>query len=291
MVARTSSLAGLPATPQCPDFEIHPLEEMRAPGWPAGKAFRSFRYQIVWIARGAGCYCIDIEKFPIAGNTIYFVPPGITQQFDPGTLVEGHLLSFTADFFHLVTRGQGQSFYKDPPGAFYRVADLSLAGKDIETNLVYLMNEMKREFGQNLPFRLEVLGSLMNVFLIYLQRTMTPARPVAKSRQKVALFNEFHTRVEKHFLNKRQVADYASMLSVSPNYLTDVVKRVTGFSASYHIQQRTVLEAKRLAIHSDANMKVVAYQLGFEDLSHFSKFFKKAAGITFSGFKKKVFLS
>jgi AraC family transcriptional activator of pobA len=78
------------------------------------------------------------------------------------------------------------------------------------------------------------------------------------------------------------------VISVTPNYLTEVVKKVTGNSASYHIQQRMVQEAKRLAMYSDANMKDIAYTLGFDDLSHFSKFFKNAAGMNFTEFKKKT---
>ncbi len=51
-----------------------------------------------------------------------------------------------------------------------------------------------------------------------------------------------------------------------------------------------VQEAKRLAMYSDANMKMVAYALGFEDPSHFSKFFKNAAGLNFSEYKKKSYV-
>jgi AraC family transcriptional regulator, transcriptional activator of pobA len=81
---------------------------------------------------------------------------------------------------------------------------------------------------------------------------------------------------------------YANELFVSPNYLTDVVKKVTGHSASYHIQQRTVQEAKRLIMYDEVTMKMVASSLGFEDLSHFSKYFKKAAGMNFTDFRKRI---
>src|SRR5882757_4598377 len=108
------------------------------------------------------------------------------------------------------------------------------------------------------------------------------------SSHRMSLFDRFYAKLDKQFKTMRQVAEYASELSVSPSYLTDVVKQVTGYSASYHIQQRTVQEAKRLAIYSDDSMKMVAYALGFDDLSHFSKFFKNVAGMSFSEFKKKA---
>jgi AraC family transcriptional regulator, transcriptional activator of pobA len=135
--------------------------------------------------------------------------------------------------------------------------------------------------------RLEILSGLFKIFLIYTKRLATTVRREETSSHRMRLFNSFYAKLDEQFKTMRQVAEYASELSVTPNYLTDVVKKVTGYSASYHIQQRMVLEAKRLALYSDANMKMVAYSLGFDDLSHFSKFFKNAAGVNFSEFRKK----
>jgi AraC-like DNA-binding protein len=130
----------------------------------------------------------------------------------------------------------------------------------------------------------------MKVFLITLKRLSKAVRQQFASSRKMRLFINFSSKLEKNFLTKRLVAEYASELSVTPNYLTEVVKKITGYSASYHIQQRMVQEAKRLAMYSDANMKVIAYTLGFDDLSHFSKFFKNAAGMNFTEFKKKRYV-
>jgi AraC-like DNA-binding protein len=47
-----------------------------------------------------------------------------------------------------------------------------------------------------------------------------------------------------------------------------------------------VLEAKRKALYSDANMKEVAYSLDFEDIAHFGKFFKNSAEINFTDFRQ-----
>ena len=83
------------------------------------------------------------------------------------------------------------------------------------------------------------------------------------------------------------VAEYAQKLLVTPNYLNGIIKKNTGYSAGHHIRQRVVLEAKRMSRYSDAAMKEIAYNLGFADISHFSKFFKTEAGTNFSDFKKE----
>ena len=48
-----------------------------------------------------------------------------------------------------------------------------------------------------------------------------------------------------------------------------------------------MLEAKRQAAYSSLTMKEIAYQLGFDDIAHFSKFFKNVSGSSFTDFKKK----
>ena len=84
------------------------------------------------------------------------------------------------------------------------------------------------------------------------------------------------------------VSDYAGELFISPSYLNEIVKRISGFTASHHIQQRIVLEAKRLAIYSGSSMKEIAYLLGFEDIAYFSKYFKTFSGTNFRDFKRSL---
>lgn len=86
-------------------------------------------------------------------------------------------------------------------------------------------------------------------------------------------------------------ACYYGLLSVTPNYLNEIVKKTTGRSASHHIRQRIVFEAKRQATYSDSCMKQIGYYLGFDDMAHFSKFFKMVTGINFTDFKKGQIIS
>ena len=92
--------------------------------------------------------------------------------------------------------------------------------------------------------------------------------------------------LDKNFKEKKMVAEYAKQLLVTPNYLNRVVKKITGFSAGHQIRERVVLEAKRMSRYSDAGMKEIAYDLGFLDSAHFSRFFKTFGGTNFSEFKR-----
>src|SRR5258707_334196 len=93
--------------------------------------------------------------------------------------------------------------------------------------------------------------------------------------------------LKKNFSRTRPVESYAKHLAITPNHLNVVVKECTGQTAGYHVKQRLILEAKRLAVYSNLCMKEIADVLGFSDTAHFSKFFKNCAGLNFSEFKKE----
>jgi len=267
-------------------FDIATLESLHPGEASSPDPMRRPHYQIVWITRGSGYCSIDLEKYRMTDNTIYTIPPGRHHQFMPGGEVTGYVLSFNADFLHLAIEGPGRPFFKQITADLKQVNMLSL--QSVAPSLTLLLADITREFETHLMLRLEILSGLFKIFLIYMKRLATTVRQEEASSHRMSLFNKFYAKLDKQFKTMKQVAEYASELSVTPSYLTEVVKKVTGYSASYHIQQRMVQEAKRLAIYSDANMKMVAYSLGFDDLSHFSKYFKNAAGVNFSEFKKKT---
>jgi AraC family transcriptional activator of pobA len=267
-------------------FEISTLESLILDAVSTSSARRRPHYQIVWITRGSGYCTIDLERYRIADDTIYMIPPGRHHQFIPASALSGHVLSFNADFLQLSIEGPGRPFFRDISTDLKKVNMLSLPAA--APALTLLLGDLSREFRTHQILRLEILSGLFRVFLIYLKRQATTVRQEESPSSLTRLFNSFNAKVDKQFKTMKQVAEYANELSVTPSYLTEVVKKVSGRSASYHIQQRMVQEAKRLAMYSDANMKMVAYALGFDDLSHFSKYFKNAAGVNFSEFKKKT---
>jgi len=73
----------------------------------------------------------------------------------------------------------------------------------------------------------------------------------------------------------RTAKDFADRLSVHSNHLNKVLKENTGKTTTEHISNRIIQEAKILLKQTDWNVSEIAYSLGFEQLSHFSSFFKK----------------
>jgi AraC family transcriptional regulator, transcriptional activator of pobA len=265
-------------------FNISTLDSLSINKGSMNEPVRQPHAQIICITRGSGYFSVDLEIFQLTDNAIYTIPPGRFHQFRATDVVTGYVISFNADFLSLAIDGSGRPFCKEVVAELNRANMFSLESDS--PALQSLLADITREFETHLKLRLEILCGLFKIFLMYMKRLATTIQQEEASSRKMRLFNSFFSKLDKEFMTKKQVAAYANELSVSPTYLTAVVKKVSGYSASYHIQQRMVQEAKRLAVYSDANMKMVAYALGFDDLSHFSKFFKNAAGVNFSEYKK-----
>lgn len=97
----------------------------------------------------------------------------------------------------------------------------------------------------------------------------------------------FKALLERNFIEMKRPSDYADMLKISVSYLNECVKNTSGYSVSHHIQQRIVLEAKRLLYHTNKSVKEIATELGYEDYAYFSRLFSKVAGMSALTFRSK----
>lgn len=79
----------------------------------------------------------------------------------------------------------------------------------------------------------------------------------------------------------------AKQLFVNPNYLNGLIKSLTGKTASSHIQEKILLEAKSFLLHTDLQVSEIAYKLGFENTSYFNRFFKKNTKLTPTAYRKE----
>jgi AraC family transcriptional activator of pobA len=99
----------------------------------------------------------------------------------------------------------------------------------------------------------------------------------------------FKSLLENDFMTVKSPAVYAEHLNISTPYLNECVKTATGQSVSHHIQQRVILEAKRLLYHSSKSIKEIAGELGYDDYSYFTRLFVKITGMTPLTFRTKNF--
>jgi AraC family transcriptional activator of pobA len=116
---------------------------------------------------------------------------------------------------------------------------------------------------------------------------MAPARSADQLTRPEQVTKAFREMLGDYFKTLKRPAAYAAKLNLSTAYLNECVKAATGQPVSFHIQQRVILEAKRLIYHSDQSLKEIAAALGYDDYPYFSRFFTKVAGVSPVSFRSK----
>jgi AraC family transcriptional activator of pobA len=273
---------------QKPLFEIQTLESIagnRPDQWDAPK--RSELFEIMWIRKGAGTYLIDLEKHEISGDIVYCIDVGQLHYLQASTDIEGYQLSFSPQFLYL-SEDNTWPLFEMKGYSQSGMARIIQADEDLKREMEVIMGKMVKEFLSFALLRSEILKGWLKILMIYLTRTLEIKKPEKSVGRNSDLVRRFMVSLESNLTKRKSVSDYARELGVSANYLNEIIKKVTGSQAYYHIQQRKVLEAKRQAICNGKSMKEVAYYLGFDDLSHFSRFFKMKTGSNFTEFKKEM---
>lgn len=132
------------------------------------------------------------------------------------------------------------------------------------------------------------LVSLVKWFVIQIARQHRKFQQVPSVRRPSYedLTMRFVKLIDLEINHRRSACEYAKLLSVSRGILDQALQTTTGYTANRFIHKTLVYKAKQAAIHSNASMKETAYNLGFNDIAHFSKFFRQNAGMTFSTFKQ-----
>lgn len=243
--------------------------------------------EIILISKGKGCITIGSKKHGMEDNMLYCILPGQLHHLAMDGTMHGYIISFP---IHLANSGN------DDFDLIYRSVLFDLLESNPRIHLSMesireinaISQRLFKEFHGGNFLRKEILKRYTGILLIYLARLFETAFQMSPERKGVVLVKNFVALVEKKFTTWKLVKEYARELSVSPNYLNEIVKRVSGQSAGHYIRQRIVLEARNKAIHTDASMKEIAYDLGFDDAAHFSKFFKTMNGRNFTEFRKKL---
>ena len=131
-------------------------------------------------------------------------------------------------------------------------------------------------------------GSCNTLTGLVISQYLVQSKPFDKLSRFEVITKAFKELLERNFITAKRPGEYAQQLNISSPYLNECVKNTTGHSVSYHIQQRIILEAKRLLYHSDKSVKEIATELGYDDYPYFSRLFTKVSGMTALTFRNKT---
>jgi len=139
----------------------------------------------------------------------------------------------------------------------------------------------------------KIQGDMLQMLLkrlIIMSTRLAKEQLVTKSlkNDQIEVIRKFNFLVDVHYKTKRKVSDYADLLFKSPKTLSNLFSIYNQKSPQQIILERLALEAKRLIHFTDKQNQEIAYDLGFNDPAHFSRFFKKMTHMTPSEYRETL---
>jgi AraC family transcriptional activator of pobA len=217
-------------------------------------------------------------------SLIVFQSPGLIYSFYRSSHTSGYLIYFKSPCFSYFRPSLNQEF----PFFNSHHTDFFKIDSNRYRELAPRFEEVFVEYEKSSDPVHKVASLKLLTLLYHLKEYMAPHewQDILASPQQV-LFKKFSTLVNTHYIEKKTVEEYADMLSVTANYLSQSVKSISGKNALAHISDRVLTEAKSLIRYTDFDIAEIAYRLNFSDPTNFGKFFKKQSGITPLEFRKK----
>lgn len=241
-------------------------------------------YKIIWTKSNAREVLIDGYRQYLSQDQVIFCTPLNVLEVEEN---EGLLaLIFNREFYCIRDHDvevscNGSLFYGSSQPPIVTLSDTDLKSFDA---MFFMFQE---EFETRDHILGEMLRVLLKRLLIKSSRLIKAQLPEPELPQtQYDMVRQYHVLVEQHFKSKHKVADYAELLFKSPKTLSNLFKKTGESSPLKVINDRIILEAKRLLLYSDKNAEEVAYDVGFNDAGHFSKFFKKHTGTPPATFRK-----
>ena len=238
-------------------------------------------FEVLYISRGSGFHVIDSNKYEIKPPCVFFLSPGQTHKLELSYDIEGYIFLFTAEFY-LINHSNQNRLLEFP--FFYTIKQnnppLILRSENDITFLESLFVKGITELKKGDHFSIDLLRSLLDLILMSCSTLYEVDESMLTKGKGHILVKRFFQMIEENYQNNLSVNQYADLLAITPNHLTQTVRELTGKTSTSVITEKQILEIKRLLIHTNMGVSEIATHLNFSDQSYFTKFFKKATGET-----------
>lgn len=241
-------------------------------------------FALLIVTNGQGTHQIDLKEYPLKKGTVLKIAKGQVHAFQENPNYEGFLILFTEEFVLNYFSKSSIEFISHLYN-YHISKPLVESGNFNETFITELKVELEEE---NSYAQKNIVAAMLELYLLRLERLTQTADLPKKNHQHYPIFLEFKNLVEAQFKSTRNVKDYAEMLHISTKHLNQIVKEFTLNTAKHFIDDFVTLEIKRAIVSTNTSLKEIGYDMGFDEVTNFTKFFKKHTGTTPKQFKADI---
>lgn len=268
-------------------FEIVPIEKIAQnrgkPNHNPEQPHQLKFYNLIFFTEGNGRHFIDFKWFTVQQNTLAYLTKEQINAFDFSTNLKGFCLVFTEAFFVKCFSNLSNAFVFRlfNPQLFSPILEIP---SDSDFNTYFEL--LQKEFNQPKTFnQMNIIESLFTILVCKAEDIKQLQTNTIQDSAKIKVFQKFTSLVEQHLTKSRSADFYAKELAITYKHLNTICKELVHKTAKNVIDDLVILKAKRSLINVHLSSSELAYQLGFEDPTNFTKYFRKKTGLTPKEFK------
>ncbi len=243
-------------------------------------------YQFLFFESGSGKHTIDGKEYEVKSKTIHFISPNHIHHLKLKPNAKGFVCMFKEELFFV--HNESSKFIEDIElfSNWNENPIIDLLDEDFKELTALLLSINKDFLGEKMK-KNEILLMGLKMFLMKASRINGGLGNVNLDKKK-RIITRFLNMVDQNCNKNIPVSYYSKELNITSTYLNRVVNDVYDKSVSDFINERIILEAKRIIRLSSKSIKEISFELGFEDPSYFARFFKKHVALTPGQYRKKI---
>jgi AraC family transcriptional regulator, transcriptional activator of pobA len=233
-------------------------------------------FEIIYLSAGSGQHTIDMQEFPIKPPVIFIIRKEQVHFWEIDTEPAGFVLIIKKSFLE-------KSLDKEIKLLFSKLSARSCLSPTDSGMIEQLFELLDHEYRKSSLENSAIIEGLLKALLAkMLQSSKADVRFKTRKENTYGIFIELLSR-NNQLIN--EVAYYARLLHTTPQNLNAICRREANQPAARIISEFIISEAKRLLLYTNLTVTEISYALNFKDNSHFTKYFKKHAGITPNSFR------
>jgi AraC-like DNA-binding protein len=243
-------------------------------------------YQFLFFDKAYGNHVIDDELHEVKDSSLHLISPDHIHHLELEEGSTGYVCMFKEELFFV--NNEDRTFLNEIDlFSNWNVNPVLNLEESAFFELKYCLESMLFEFSEKKIRKNEVLLMMLKVFLIKASRLSIKILN-NEGKSKSNIIQKFLALIDSNWHKNLSINDYANELNITSTYLNRQAQQYSGKTATDLLNERVVLEAKRVISYSSKSIKEVSLELGFDDPSYFSRFFKKHTKMSPLQFRKTM---